>query len=113
MVKIAQRVSDKRLLKLIRTFLTAGVMEDGLVSPVDERTPQGGRLSPLLSTIVLNEFDRELERRGLHFTRRADGCDIHARSRWATACLCRLACGLVFHRSYLVPRPPRLRLRRC
>src|SRR5450631_811695 len=58
--KIAERVSDKRLLKLIRAFLRAGVMEDGLVSPVDEGTPQGGPLSPLLSNIVLDELDREL-----------------------------------------------------
>src|SRR5215468_6123436 len=60
MAKIAERVSDKRLLKLIRAFLRAGVMEGGLVSPVDEGTPQGGPLSPLLSNIVLDEFDREL-----------------------------------------------------
>ncbi len=65
MARIAERVGDKRLLKLIRAFLTAGVMEAGLVNPVDEGTPQGGPLSPLLSNIVLDEFDRELERRGL------------------------------------------------
>jgi group II intron reverse transcriptase/maturase len=64
MAKIAERVSDKRLLRLIRAFLCAGVMENGLVSPVDEGTPQGGPLSPLLSNIVLDELDRELERRG-------------------------------------------------
>jgi RNA-directed DNA polymerase len=72
MAKIAERVNDKRMLKLIRAFLTAGVMEGGLVSPVDEGTPQGGPLSPLLSNIVLDEFDRELERRGLRFARYAD-----------------------------------------
>jgi RNA-directed DNA polymerase len=72
MAKIAERVSDKRMLKLIRAFLTAGVMENGLVSPVDEGTPQGGPLSPLLSNIVLDEFDRELEQRGLRFARYAD-----------------------------------------
>jgi RNA-directed DNA polymerase len=83
MSKIAERVSDKRLLKLIRTFLTAGVMEDGLVSPVDEGTPQGGPLSPLLSNIVLDEFDRELERRGLRFARYADDSNIYVRSRRA------------------------------
>ena len=65
MAKLAERVSDKRMLKLIRAFLTAGVMENGLVGPVDEGTPQGGPLSPLLSNIVLDELDRELEQRGL------------------------------------------------
>jgi RNA-directed DNA polymerase len=81
--KIAERVSDKRLLKLIRAFLRAGVMEGGLVSPVDEGTPQGGPLSPLLSNIVLDELDRELERRGLHFARYADHSNIYVRSRRA------------------------------
>jgi len=83
MAKIAQRVSDKRLLKLIRAFLTAGVMEGGLVSPVDEGTPQGGPLSPLLSNLVLDEFDRELERRGLRFARYADDSNIYVRSQRA------------------------------
>ena len=83
MAKIAERVSDKRLLKLIRAFLTAGVMEGGLVSPVDEGTPQGGPLSPLLSNLVLDEFDRELERRGHHFARYADDCNVYVRSRRA------------------------------
>jgi RNA-directed DNA polymerase len=83
MARIAERISDKRLLKLIRAFLTAGVMEGGLVSPVDEGTPQGGPLSPLLSNLVLDEFDRELERRGLRFARYADDCNIYVRSRRA------------------------------
>ena len=83
MAKIAERVSDKCLLKLIRAFLRAGVMEGGLVSPVDEGTPQGGPLSPLLSNIVLDEFDRELERRGLRFARYADDSNISVRSRRA------------------------------
>jgi len=83
MAKIAERVSDKRMLKLIRAFLTAGVMEGGLVSPVDEGTPQGGPLSPLLSNIVLDEFDRELERRGLRFARYADDSNIYVRSQRA------------------------------
>jgi RNA-directed DNA polymerase len=83
MAKIAERVSDKRLLKLIRSFLTAGVMENGLVGPVDEGTPQGGPLSPLLSNIVLDEFDRELARRGLRFARYADDSNIYVRSRRA------------------------------
>jgi RNA-directed DNA polymerase len=83
MAKIAERVSDQRLLKLIRAFLMAGVMEGGLVSPVDEGTPQGGPLSPLLSNLVLDEFDRELERRGHCFARYADDCNIYVRSRRA------------------------------
>jgi RNA-directed DNA polymerase len=83
MAKIAERMSDKRLLKLIRTFLRAGVMEGGLVSAVDEGTPQGGPLSPLLSNIVLDEFDRELERRGLRFARYADDCNVYVGSRRA------------------------------
>ncbi len=83
MAKLAERVSNKRLLKLIRTFLRAGVMENGLVSPVDEGTPQGGPLSPLLSNIVLDELDRELERRGLRFARYADDSNVYVRSRRA------------------------------
>ena len=83
MARIAERVSDKRLLKLIRAFLRAGVMEGGLVSPVDEGTPQGGPLSPLLSNIVLDELDRELERRGLRFARYGDDSNIYVRSRRA------------------------------
>jgi RNA-directed DNA polymerase len=83
MGRIAKRVSDKRLLKVIRAFLRAGVMEGGLVSPVDEGTPQGGPLSPLLSNIVLDELDRELERRSLRFARYADDSNIYVRSRRA------------------------------
>lgn len=83
MAKLAQRIGDKRMLKLIRAFLRAGVMEGGLVSPVDEGTPQGGPLSPLLSNIVLDELDRELERRGHRFVRYADDCNIYVRSQRA------------------------------
>jgi len=83
MARAAKRVGDKRLLKLIRAFLTAGVMEDGLVSPVDEGTPQGGPLSPLLSNLVLDDLDRELERRGHRFCRYADDCNIYVRSHRA------------------------------
>src|SRR6266498_1993960 len=80
---IAKRVEDKRLLKLIRAFLNAGVMEDGLVSPSVEGTPQGGPLSPLLSNLVLDELDRELERRGHRFVRYADDSNIYVRSERA------------------------------
>jgi RNA-directed DNA polymerase len=83
MAQIAKRINDKHLLKLIRAFLEAGVMEGGLVSPVDEGTPQGGPLSPLLSNIVLDELDRELERRGHRFVRYADDSNIYVRSRRA------------------------------
>jgi RNA-directed DNA polymerase len=83
MAKLARRISDKRMLKLIRAFLRAGVMEAGLVSPVDEGTPQGGPLSPLLSNIVLDELDQELERRGHRFVRYADDCNIYVRSQRA------------------------------
>jgi len=64
MARVAQRVADKRVLKLIRAFLNARVMEDGLVRLIDEGTPQGGPLSPLLSNLVLDELDKELELRG-------------------------------------------------
>src|SRR3954467_7884162 len=83
MARVAARVSDKRVLKLIRAFLTAGVMEDGLVLPVDEGTPQGGPLSPLLSNLVLDDLDKELTRRGHRFCRYADDCNIYVRSRRA------------------------------
>src|SRR6195256_2180870 len=83
MGQIAKRIGDKRLLKLIRAFLNAGVMEDGLVSPSVEGTPQGGPLSPLLSNLVLDELDRELERRGHRFVRYADDCNIYVRSERA------------------------------
>jgi RNA-directed DNA polymerase len=83
MARVAQRVSDKRMLKLIRAFLTAGVMEDGLVSATEEGTPQGGPLSPLLSNLVLDEMDKELERRGHRFTRYADDCNVYVRTRRA------------------------------
>lgn len=83
MARLAQRISDRRMLKLIRAFLTAGVMENGLVSAVDEGTPQGGPLSPLLSNVVLDELDRELERRGHRFVRYADDSNVYVRSERA------------------------------
>src|SRR5947209_5384711 len=83
MGQVAKRVEDKRLLKLIRAFLNAGVMENGLVSPSVEGTPQGGPLSPLLSNLVLDELDRELERRGHRYLRYADDCNIYVRSKRA------------------------------
>ena len=80
---VAKRVADKRLLKLIRAFLNAGVMEGGLVSPTEEGTPQGGPLSPLLSNLMLDVLDKELEKRGHRFVRYADDCNIYVRSQKA------------------------------
>jgi RNA-directed DNA polymerase len=83
MARVSTRVQDKRMLSLIRSFLTAGVLEGGLVKASDEGTPQGGPLSPLLSNIVLDELDQELERRGHAFVRYADDCNIYVRSERA------------------------------
>src|SRR5258708_4174819 len=80
---VAKRVADKRILKLIRGFLTAGVLEGGLVSPTEEGTPQGGPLSPLLSNLMLDVLDKELEKRGHRFVRYAADCNIYVRSRRA------------------------------
>ncbi|MGY4287421.1 retron-type reverse transcriptase [Bradyrhizobium sp. LM2.7] len=80
---VAKRVADKRLLKLIRGFLTAGVLEGGLVSATEEGTPQGGPLSPLLSNLMLDVLDKELEKRGHRFVRYADDCNIYVRSQKA------------------------------
>ena len=80
---IAKRVTDKHILKLIRGFLTAGVLADRLVSPTEEGTPQGGPLSPLLSNLMLDVLDKELEKRGHCFVRYADDCNIYVRSQRA------------------------------
>ena len=83
MGKLGEKIGDARVLKLIRRYLEAGMMADGLVSPRVEGAPQGGPLSPLLSNIVLTELDRELERRGHAFCRYADDCNVYVRSRRA------------------------------
>lgn len=83
MARIARRVKDKNILLLIRKFLQAGIMEDGLVKPTEEGTPQGGPLSPLLSNIMLDDFDKKLEERGLRFARYADDCNIYVKSERA------------------------------
>lgn len=81
MSRVARRIRDKRLLLLIRRYLQAGMMTGGIVSPRAEGTPQGGPLSPLLSNILLDDLDKELERRGHKFCRYADDCNIYVRSR--------------------------------
>lgn len=81
MARVARRVKDKRVLLLIRRDLRAGMMDGGLVSPRTEGTPQGGPLSPLLSHILLDDLDRELERRGHRFARYADDCNVSVQSR--------------------------------
>jgi RNA-directed DNA polymerase len=83
MSRLARRIHDKRVLGLIRRYLQAGMMTGGVTNPRTEGTPQGGPLSPLLSNILLDELDKELERRGHKFCRYADDCNIYVRSREA------------------------------
>ena len=83
MARVARKIEDKRVLGLIRRYLQAGVMEGGLVSQRVEGTPQGGPLSPLLSNILLDELDKELEKRKHLFCRYADDCNIYVRSKRA------------------------------
>jgi RNA-directed DNA polymerase len=83
MAKVARRVKDKRLLRLIRRYLAAGVMHEGVIQAHEEGTPQGSPLSPLLSNILLDDLDQELERRGHRFCRYADDCNIYVRSKAA------------------------------
>jgi RNA-directed DNA polymerase len=83
MSRIARKVKDKRVLRLIRRYLQAGIMRDGLETARSEGTPQGSPLSPLLSNIMLDDLDKELERRGHKFVRYADDCNIYVQSRRA------------------------------
>src|SRR5215475_4040154 len=83
MSRLARKISDKRALGVIRRYLQAGMMTGGVVSPRTEGTPQGGPLSPLMSNVLLDELDKELERRGHKFCRYADDCNIYVRSRQA------------------------------
>lgn len=80
MSRVARRIGDKRLLRILRRFLQAGMMQDGVCVARDEGTPQGGPLSPLLSNLLLDDLDQELERRGHCFCRYADDCNIYVRS---------------------------------
>ena len=81
--RVAREVKDKRVLKLIRAYLNSGVMVNGVVMETEEGTPQGGPLSPLLSNVMLNDLDRELEERGHKFVRYADDCNIYVRTQTA------------------------------
>src|SRR5208282_6757052 len=83
MARLARRVGDKRLLRIVRRFLQAGMMADGVCMKRHEGTPQGGPLSPLLANLLLDDFDKELERRGHRFCRYADDCNIYVRSQAA------------------------------
>jgi RNA-directed DNA polymerase len=83
MSRLARKISDKRVLRTIRRYLQAGMMTGGVTSPRTEGTPQGGPLSPLMSNVLLDELDKELERRGHKFCRYADDCNIYVRSRQA------------------------------
>jgi RNA-directed DNA polymerase len=83
MARVARRVDDKRVLRLIRRFLGAGVMDGGLVHASEQGTPQGSSLSPLLSNVMLDDLDRELERRGHRFVRYADDAMVYVASRRA------------------------------
>jgi len=83
MARVAREVKDKRVLKLIRAYLNSGVMVNGVVMDTEEGTPQGGPLSPLLSNIMLDDLDRELEKRGHKFVRYADDCNIYVKTQRA------------------------------
>lgn len=83
MSRVARKVKDKRLLRLIRRYLSTGIMQDGMVSIREAGTPQGSPLSPLLSNIILDDFDKELERRGHRFCRYADDTNVYVRSKRA------------------------------
>jgi RNA-directed DNA polymerase len=83
MSRLARKISDKRVLRLIRRYLQAGMMTGGVVSPRVEGTPQGGPLSPLMSNVLLDDLDKELERRGHKYCRYADDCNIYVRSKQA------------------------------
>lgn len=80
---LSKKIKDKRVLKLIRAYLTSGVMINGVVNRTEEGTPQGGPLSPILSNIILDDLDKELERRGHKFCRYADDSNIYVKSKRA------------------------------
>ena len=102
---VARRIADKGALLLIRRFLQSGVLLDGLTSPTMEGTPQGGPLSPLLSNIMLNKLDKELEKRGHRFCRYADDCNVYVRSRKAGERLMVSLTGFLWKRLKLKVNP--------
>ncbi|MDB4957657.1 MAG: group intron-encoding maturase, partial [Myxococcales bacterium] len=83
MSRLAKKVADRRMLSIIRRYLDAGIMTNGVVIDRDEGTPQGGPLSPLLANVLLDDIDKILEARGHHFVRYADDCNVYVRSRRA------------------------------
>lgn len=91
MASLARHVSDKRLLRIVRRFLEAGLLQDGVCIRREEGTPQGGPLSPLLANLLLDDLDKELERRGHRFCRYADDCNIYVQSQAAGSASRRVA----------------------
>jgi len=102
MSRLARRIGDKRVLGLIRRYLQAGIMENGLVNPRTEGTPQGGPLSPLLSNIMLDDLDKELERRGHSFCRYADDCNVYVQSKASGERVMRSLCAFLTGKLKLV-----------
>jgi len=102
---VSRRVTDKGALLLIRRFLQSGILIDGLTSPTVEGTPQGGPLSPLLSNVILDELDKELEKRGHRFCRYADDCNVYVRSRKAGERLMASLTGFLWKRLKLKVNP--------
>jgi group II intron reverse transcriptase/maturase len=98
MARVARRVTDKKVLRLIRGYLEAGVMADGVKQPTEEGTPQGSPLSPLLSNVYLDDLDRMLEKRGHRFVRYADDITIYVRSRRAAERVMQSTCEFIERR---------------
>ena len=108
---VSRRVTDKGALLLIRRFLQSGILIDGLTSPTVEGTPQGGPLSPLLSNVILDELDKELEKRGHRFCRYADDCNVYVRSRKAGERLMASLTGFLWKRLKLKVNPQKSAVR--
>ena len=113
MSRLRKAISDKRLIKLIHRYLRADLMQDGLVTQRIAGTPQGGPLSPLLSNIVLDELDRELEVRGLSFARYADDCNIFVKSRRSAERVMQSLIGFIEEKLKLKVNRDKSGIRRC